>query len=100
MAIYFSMSNELLLSTCREKRFCWYSTNPTNDDHQRRLGFYTMASQGVSIAMDDSKKRCFIGSTSGSIQFLKLNEHGRYELLTTLSGHTGKIVKNYFLSNR
>lgn len=89
-AICFSATNELLLSVCREKKFNWYSTNPADDNHQYPRGTYTLSSWAMSIALDESSRQCFIGDVNGSIQFLKITSDNKPQLITTLTGHTGR----------
>jgi len=88
-ALYFSSRNELLLSVCREKKFNWYSTNPSDENHQYTRGSYTLTSWGMSIAMDELTRQCFIGDSNGTIHFLKINPDNKCQLNTTLKGHTG-----------
>ncbi len=89
-AIYFSSHNELLLSVCREKKFNCYSTNPAEDNHQHPRGNYTLSSWAISIAIDELSRQCFVGDATGNIHFLKINTDNKFQLITTLTGHTGK----------
>ncbi len=88
-AVYFSSRHELLLSVCREKKLNWYSTNPVDENHQYSRGSYTLTSWGMSIAMDELSRQCFVGDSSGIIHFLKINPDNKCEANTTLNGHTG-----------
>jgi hypothetical protein len=88
-AVYFSPRNESLLSVCRERKFNWYSTNPVDENHQNPLGSYTLTSSGMSIAMDESNKECFIGDSNGIIHYLKMDVDNKSKLCNTFSGHTG-----------
>ncbi|CAF0816947.1 unnamed protein product [Rotaria sp. Silwood1] len=90
-ALYFTSRNELLLSVCREKKLNWYSTNPADENHQYTRGSYTLTSWGMSIAMDEISRQCFIGDSSGNIYFLKINTDNKCHLTTTLNGHTGSV---------
>jgi WD40 repeat protein len=89
-AICFSSHNELLLSVCREKKLNWYSTNPIDENHQHPRGNYLLSSWAISIAIDELSRQCFIGDASGNINFLKINTDNKSQLITTLSGHTGR----------
>jgi WD40 repeat protein len=89
-AVYFSGRNELLLSVCREKKLNWYSTNPADENHQYLRGSYTLSSWGMSITMDELSRQCFVGDSTGIIHFLKINPDDKCQLITTLTGHTGK----------
>jgi len=91
-ALYFSPTNEILLSVCREKKFNWYSTKSTDDNHQHPRGVHHLSAWALSIAMDDLTRQCFIGDASGNIQFLKLTNDNKCQTITTLSGHTGWLI--------
>jgi hypothetical protein len=88
-AVYFSSRHELLLSTCREKKLNWYSTNPVDENHRNPLGSYGLTSPGMSITMDELSRQCFVGDASGKIHFLKINDDNKCVANTTLTGHTG-----------
>ncbi|CAF0752734.1 unnamed protein product [Adineta steineri] len=90
-AVYFSPINDLLLSVCREKKFNWYSTKSSDENHQYILGSYTLASWGMSITMDELSRQCFVGDSNGTIYFLKLDADNKYQSHTTLKGHTGSV---------
>lgn len=88
-ALYFSPHNEMLLSVCRDKKLNWYSTNPSDDNHQHPRGTYPLSSWAMSIALDELSRQCFVGDSSGNIQFLRISNDNRFQLITSLSGHTG-----------
>ncbi|UJR28285.1 hypothetical protein I4U23_009533 [Adineta vaga] len=90
-AVYFSARNNLLLSVCREKKFNYYSTDASIENHQHALGSYTLTSWGMSITMDEISQHCFVGDSNGTIHFLKIDTNNKCNLITTLKGHTGSI---------
>ena len=91
-ALFFSVRNDLLFSVCREKKLHWYSTNPVDDNHQHTRGVYNLSAWGMSIAMDESSRQCFVGDANGIIHYLKIDANNKCQLVTTLSGHTGREV--------
>ena len=90
-ALHFSLQNELLLSVCREKKLNWYSTDPADDNHQHPRSTYLLPAWGTSLAVDDLSRQCFVGDSTGHIYFLKINTDNKFQLITTLAGHTGRI---------
>ena len=54
------------------------------------MGSYGLSSWGMSIAMDELERQCFIGDSSGRIHFLKITSDNKCQLNTTLNGHEGK----------
>lgn len=88
-ALHFSSHNDLLLSVCREKKLNWYSTNPNVDNHQHPRSSYVLPAWAMSLAMDELSRQCFVGDSNGNISFLKINADNKFQLITTLSGHTG-----------
>jgi hypothetical protein len=95
--LFFSPRNELLLSVCREKKLNWYSTNPADENHQYVRGSYTLSSWGMSIVMDELTRQCFVGDSTGSIHFLKIDNENKCQLSTKLNGHTGLNNKDFIL---
>ncbi|CAF3922777.1 unnamed protein product [Rotaria sp. Silwood2] len=90
-ALYFSLNNEILLSVCREKKLNWYSTNPSDENHQHPRGSYTLSSWAMSLALDELSRQCFVGDSNGNINFLRINTDNKFQIITTLSGHTGGV---------
>jgi hypothetical protein len=45
----------------------------------------------MSIAVDELTRQCFIGDANGIIHFLKIDANNKFQLVTTLNGHTGKV---------
>lgn len=90
-ALHFSSRHDLLFSVCREKKLNWYSTNSADDNYHHPRGNFNLSSWGMSITFDDSARHCFVGDASGTIHFLKIDTNLKYQLVTTLKGHTGKI---------
>jgi WD40 repeat protein len=89
-ALYFSSHNEILLSVCRDKKLNWYSTNPADENHQHPRGNHTLPSWATSLALDELSRQCFVGDSNGNIHFFKINSDNKCQLITTLSGHTGR----------
>jgi len=54
----------------------------------------------MSLALDELSQQCFLGDANGNIQFLKINPDNKCQLITTLSGHTGREFKNEFFPFR
>jgi hypothetical protein len=52
-----------------------------------------LSSWALSIALDDLSRQCFVGDANGNIHFLKITTDNKCQLITTLSGHTGKEFK-------
>ena len=47
----------------------------------------------MSITLDEQARHCFVGDTNGIIHFLKIDANNKCQLVTTLTGHTGKTDK-------
>ena len=95
-AVCFSPRHDLLLSICREKKLNFYSTNPVDDNTRSPLGTYGLNSWGMSIAINETTRECFVGDASGTIHFLELTTDNKCRLKTTLNGHSGKILNRRF----
>lgn len=91
-AVCFSPRHDLLLSTCREKKLNFYSTNPVDDNTRSPLGTYGLSSWGMSIAINETSRECFVGDASGTVHFLKLTTDNKCQLKNTLNGHSGTIL--------
>lgn len=90
-AVYFSARYDLLLSTCREKKLNYYTTNLVDDNRRNPIGTYGLSAWGMSITMDEQLRQCFVGDSNGTIHFLKLTTDNKYQLNNTLNGHSGII---------
>ncbi|CAF3413697.1 unnamed protein product [Rotaria sp. Silwood1] len=90
-ALYFSLHNEILLSVCRDKKLNWYSTKSSDENHQHPRGNYTLSSWAMSLALDELSRQCFVGDSNGNIHFLRINTDNKFQIITTLSGHTGSV---------
>ncbi|CAF3612241.1 unnamed protein product [Rotaria sordida] len=90
-ALYFSLHTEILLSVCRDKKLNWYSTNPLDENHQHPRGNHILSSWAMSLAFDELSRQCFVGDSNGNIHFLRINTDNKFQIITTLSGHTGGV---------
>ncbi len=80
------------MSVCREKKLNWYSTNPEDENHQHPRGNFALSFWAMSIAIDELSRQCFVGDANGHISFLKINTDNKAQFITTLSGHTGRLL--------
>ena len=84
-SIHYSLEHDWVLSTGRDKYFCWHST-----DNSRRIGSYMASAWSTCVAYDTQSKHCFVGDFTGNISFLKLTETG-CQFIANLSGHESSV---------
>lgn len=89
-ALCFSSRLEILLSVCRERKLNCYTTSPADENHQYSRGTYTLTTPGMSIAISEADRQCFVGDSVGNIHFLKISDDYKIQANTTCSGHTSK----------
>ncbi|XP_015752078.1 PREDICTED: WD repeat and FYVE domain-containing protein 2-like isoform X2 [Acropora digitifera] len=83
--INFSLENEWLLSTGRDKYLQWHDCTTG-----KRLGGYQTEAWCTSLQFDAESKHVFVGDYGAHISIIKL-ENNSPSLVTTLNGHSGSV---------
>ncbi|XP_074633756.1 WD repeat and FYVE domain-containing protein 2-like isoform X3 [Acropora palmata] len=83
--INFSLENEWLLSTGRDKYLQWHDCTTG-----KRLGGYQTEAWCTSLQFDAESKHVFVGDYGAHISIIKL-ENNSPSLITTLNGHSGNV---------
>ncbi|XP_074633755.1 WD repeat and FYVE domain-containing protein 2-like isoform X2 [Acropora palmata] len=83
--INFSLENEWLLSTGRDKYLQWHDCTTG-----KRLGGYQTEAWCTSLQFDAESKHVFVGDYGAHISIIKL-ENNSPSLITTLNGHSGSV---------
>ena len=78
--------HDWILSVSRDKRFIWACTKTG-----RTLGNYEGSGWCLAVEYDETNRYAFAADYGGGINVLKLEE-GNFHLVTTLRGHTSKLL--------